>query len=54
MDDTGKEVETRLALLSGVIKETAPESIIPGNISPIRIETKSFFSNSSSQSIFQG
>ena len=52
-DDSDKEVETRLALLSGVIKETGPVSIVPNNISPIRIETKSFFSDSQSQSIFQ-
>lgn len=48
-----KDVDTRLVLLSKVIREMKIQSIIPKNVSPIRIEVKSFFQQTASQSIFQ-
>ena len=48
-----EDVNSRLVLLSKVVREMKIQSIIPQSASPIRIEVKSFFQQSSSQSIFQ-
>lgn len=51
--ETKEDVNTRLVLLSKVVRESKIHSIIPNEKSPIRIEVKSFFQQSASQSIFQ-
>ena len=48
-----EDENTRLILLSKVVRELKLQSIIPNEKSPIRIEVKSFFQQSASQSIFQ-
>ena len=44
----------RLPLMVNAVKALKPVSVVKGGLSPIRISNKSFYSDSPSQSIFQG
>ena len=52
--DHDKEEIFRLQKLVNFIQMLEPESIVAGNLTPIRIENKKFYNTSDTKSIFQG
>ena len=46
------QVKYRFPLLQQIIRQLSPESIVPGQLTPIRIENKKFYQANQSQSIF--